>query len=58
MIEAGGRPAPAYLDGRGKDTFSTDHLQGIRFCRREDAERLLVWKVVVPPPGEVKIVGA
>jgi len=51
----GGARGPAYWDGRGPSTFTTDPGDVLRLARREDAERLLAWKVVIPPPGEVKI---
>ncbi len=48
-------PGPAWWDGRGQRTFTTDPGEALRLARREDAERLLSWKVVLPPPGEVRI---
>lgn len=49
-------PGPAWWDGRGPTTFTVSPHDVLRLARREDAERLLAWKVCVPPPGEVKIV--
>jgi hypothetical protein len=36
---------PRYWDGRGPDTFSFDHLEAVRFVRKEDAERVLYWMI-------------
>lgn len=34
---------PAYWDGRGPNTFSTNPNDGIRFSRQEDADRVRYW---------------
>ena len=55
LIEIGSPGHPAWWDGRKPDTFTTDPGDVVRFARREDADRLLSWGIVKPPPGEVKI---
>lgn len=35
----------SYWDGRGPDTFIRDHLDAIRFSRKDDGERMLHWLV-------------
>lgn len=54
LIEIPG-PHPAWWDGRGPNTFTTDPNDVFRMSRREDAERALHWKLCIPPPGEVRI---
>lgn len=54
LIEIPG-PRPAWWDGRTANSFTTDPNDVFRMARRADAERALVWKLCVPPPGEVSI---
>jgi hypothetical protein len=55
VIEAG-TGLITYWDGNGQGSFSSNHEHAVRFSRQVDAIRLLSSRVVVPPPGEVKVI--
>ena len=40
VIEGGDTSRPHYWDGRALDSFTHDHLEAVRFARREDADRI------------------
>jgi hypothetical protein len=54
LIEIGATE-PRYWDGTGEGVFTADPNGAIRFARECDAECLLSWKVVKPPPGPVRV---